>query len=109
MTEIDPSRIPWREPWYALREDWARKAEAELRREVCSEHALFDRNAIAIGQRQDCDDFLFFLGDTPPSYAVVHLTYQHETRPDWPQTEFFDSLDDWITKGLGPDADDFAC
>jgi hypothetical protein len=62
---------------------------------------------IAIGQRQDCDDVLFYLGDVAPCFAVVHLTYQKEWRPRWPDTQLFDSLAAWVEECMIPDAEDW--
>jgi len=54
--------------------------EAELRREMSKGHVLFGRSVAAIGRRVDNDDVLFYLGDVPPRFAVVHLTYRQEKR-----------------------------
>jgi hypothetical protein len=108
MTEFDASSIPWRVPWHAIDPDYARKAETELHREMCAGHVLFGRTVVGIGYRQDCDDVLFYLGDAPPRFAVVHLTYQPETKPQWPETSLYDTLDTWITQSMIPDAEDFA-
>jgi hypothetical protein len=43
----------------------------------------------------------------PQGVAVVHLTYQKEKDPRWPDTAFFPSLEDWINHGLASDAADF--
>jgi hypothetical protein len=37
-------------------------------------HVLFGRTVRAIGRRQDCDDVLFYLGESVLQFAVVHLT-----------------------------------
>jgi hypothetical protein len=108
MTKFDASQIQWREPWYAISPEYAPKAEAEPHREICPRHILFGRSATAIGQRQDRDDFLFYLGDSAPRFAVVHLTYQRETRAEWPSTTLFDSLASWVEECMIPDAEEFA-
>jgi len=51
---------------------------------------------------------LFYLGEAVPQFAVVHLTYARETRPEWPETVFFDTLEGWIERCMIPDAEDFA-
>ena len=70
-------------------------------------HVLFGRKVQTIGRRQDCDDVLFYLGESVPQFAVVHLTYARETRPEWPNTSLFDTLDAWIQQCMTPDAEDF--
>lgn len=108
MTKFDTSQIQWREPWYAISADYAPKVEAELRHEMYAGHVLSGRSAMAIGQRQDRDDFLFYLGESAPNFAVVHLTFQRETRPEWPRTILFDSVASWIEQCMIPDAEEFA-
>lgn len=108
MSRFDTSQIQWREPWHAIAPDYAAIAEAEIHREMCAGHILFGRSVTAIGYRQDCDDVLFYLGEVVPRFAVVHLSYQRETRPEWPSTKLFDTLIEWVEQCLIPDADDFA-
>jgi|688.fasta_scaffold234429_2 hypothetical protein len=108
MTKFDASQVQWREPWLAVTPDYAPKGEAELRRELSARHVLSGRSVEAIGRRQDCDDVLFYLGDTAPRFAVVHLTYKQETLPEWPWTVMFDTLDAWLEQCMIPDAEEFA-
>ncbi len=107
MSKFDASQIQWREPWQLISPDYAPKAEAELHREMCAGHVLFGRSAAAIGRRKDCDDVLFYLGEALPRFAVVHLTFQQETRPEWPRTSVFDSLDDWLQQCMIPNAEEY--
>ena len=107
MTTFDTSQIQWRVPWHAVSPDYAAKAEAEIHREMCDGHVLFGRSAAAIGYRQDCDDVLFYLGESAPSFAVVHLTWQQETESTWPETSLFDSLESWVKQRMIEDAEDF--
>lgn len=48
---------------------------------------------------------LFFLPDNPLPLAVVHLTWagRREKNPEWPQTTFYASLDDWVERCMKPD------
>ena len=108
MTKFDTSQIQWIEPWHAISSDRAAKMEVEIHREMCPEHLLFGRSVSAIGVRQDCDNVLFYLGESAPRFAVVHLTYRRETNPKWPNTELFDTLAALIEQRLIPDAEDFA-
>jgi hypothetical protein len=107
MTPFDPSQIPWRTPWHAIAPDRGARVEAELHREMDTGHVLFGRSVQAIGCRQDCDDVLFYLGESEPGFAVVHLTYQRETSPEWPSTVLFATLAEWVEQCLIPDAEDF--
>jgi hypothetical protein len=105
MSAFDPTKIEWREPWGPIPPNTGR--EIELQREMCAGHVLFGRSVIAVAARNDCDDVLFYLGESAPSFAVVHLTYRRETQPEWPHTELFDSLSEWIQKRMIPDAEEF--
>ena len=104
---FDAFSIQWQVPWMPLSLESAHHAEAKFQREACTDHVLFGRRVVAVGCRQDCDDFLFYLGDTAPCFAVIHLTYQRESRPEWPGTRLFDSLQAWIEQCMVPDAADF--
>ena len=106
--KLEPPTLTWIEPWSPVTaEDRVGLAE-ELHREICNrEHVLFGRVVIAIGARRDLDDFLFYLGPTPPSFALVHLTWSRESRRDWPYTEFFETAQDWVERGLRAAALDY--
>jgi hypothetical protein len=107
MSEFDSSTIEWLEPWYELPPDQAKALVAELQSELCSGHVLFRKTLKALGRRQDCDDALFLIEESPPRLAVVHLTFQYESNPTWPKTAFFTSLRDWIERCMIPDAEFF--
>ena len=102
MSIFDPAHIEWRHPWVPI--DDRAAAERELKREAPHGHILFGRSPIAIGRRVDCDDFLFYLNEDPARFAVVHLTYNIETDPNWPAAEIFNSIDEWIENRMIPDA-----
>lgn len=104
---VERLTIRWRAPWHAASPDFAEKAQAELAREMPAGHLLFGRRATAVGVRDDCDDVLFYLGESAPQFAVVHLTYQKERKPEWPPTELFESIDDWVNWRMLPDAMEF--
>lgn len=82
--------------------------EAELYRELCAQHTLFGCSAKAIGHRIDEDDFLFQLEETPPRFAVVHLTFRKESTAEWPYTSLFSSLEEWVAQCLIPDSVEYA-
>ncbi len=107
MTKFDSSQIQWRVPWWPVPPEQDAGTVAELYREMPDGHALFGRTVQTVGRRQDCDDVLFYLGESVPQFAVVHLTYARETRPEWPNATLFDTLDAWIQKCMIPAAEDF--
>lgn len=72
--------------------------EMELRRELSGGHMLYGRAARAVGRHELMDDVLFELADGV--LAEVHLTWNHETTPDWPTAELFDGPDDWSQNWL---------
>lgn len=71
---------------------------AELKRELSPGHPLFDKRLRALAVARDRDDVLFEIADGEGRrYAVVHLTWtgHHETAPNCPWTDFFESLERW--------------
>lgn len=100
MNIEDLAQVGWLEPWQSVKPG----LESELAREVGSQHPLHNRRAIAVARRHDCDDVLFFLPDGPSFLAVVHLSWHgREQNPQWPWTEFYSSLEDWVKKRMEPD------
>ncbi len=87
----------------------ALRLQQELASELGSSHCLKGREMRAVAFRQDCDDVLFVSTDDPPLVAVVHLTSTNrpEQDPRWPETALFDSMQDWIERGMKADHDDF--
>jgi hypothetical protein len=98
--------IPWKLPWQSLISDYH---ALELKREVSNNHPLFGQNLIAIGQRVDCDDVLFYLPQYSLKFAVVHLTWsgKKEDHP-YPSTSFYATLEDWIEHCLLPDCSEYS-
>jgi len=92
------------EPWFGLEAN-AEFFERELVAEVGPAHQLYGREMRAVARRGDCDDVLFVSPDDPSLVAVVHLTYARrpEPNPSYPTTTFFDSIEDWIERGMKVD------
>jgi len=92
------------EPWIEVTSD-APGLQRQLAAELGNHHSLKGREMRAVARRQDCDDVLFISIDEPRVVAVVHLTWVSRpgTDPKWPWTIFFDSLDDWIVRGMKAD------
>jgi len=101
MRPDELQNLTWLEPWHPV----AAGLEAELEREVGEGHPLFGREAVAVGRRFDCDDVLFYLPGGGPPLAVVHLTWagRREKSPEFPQTEFYGSVNDWVERRMRPD------
>ena len=98
--------VDWLEPWCPVEN--ARSLEQELTFEINSnyDHPLFGKKAVALARRTDRDDVLFYLTDDK-RFAVVHLTWNSESSPDFPGTWFYSSLEDWVEKCMKPDYEDF--
>jgi len=84
------------EGWYLLGEKESRAMEAELDREVCKEHILYEKKVTAIARREDRDDFLFSAKESEHPLYSVHLTWSKESDPFWPHTTSFVSKLDFI-------------
>jgi hypothetical protein len=93
------------EPWHLVTEEERSRLEVELNRELSFEHVLTGKTLRALARRQDCDDVLFEVDGV--GLAVVHLTWSRETRPDWPNTEIYGSITDWIERRMKPDHEAF--
>ena len=93
--------IAWFAPWQPVS---ALGLVAELHKEVAPDHPLYQVEAVAIGQRCDCDDVLFFLPHRMPPLAVVHLMWRSKAeQTGWPTTTFYMSLDDWVMRCMQAD------
>ena len=95
----DFQKINWLEPWYFTDPG----LEEELIREVSPKHPLYAAKALAVGRRKDNDDVLFFLFNHQPPLAVVHLTWRHEDSSEWPDTIFYESIQDFIDRRMKVD------
>ena len=104
MTLSELDQITWRDPWYLLTSDVARRLGSELQRELCPEHVLFGCPAQAVARRCDHDDTLFQVAHPKVSFAVVHLTFQVERDPRWPGTQLLKTLEEFVEVRLLPDA-----
>jgi hypothetical protein len=100
MDTEDFQKINWLAPWHFSEPG----LEKELAREVCSEHPLYQIEAIAVGKRQDNDDVLFFLPHYQSPLAVIHLTWNVESNPKFPHVRYFNSIDDFIEKQMKKDS-----
>jgi hypothetical protein len=101
MDQAALDALEWLAPWVRCRPG----LEAELAREVGPGHPLAGRRAVAVGRRLDTDDVLFFLPEGPAPLAVVHLSWtgRCETRPEWPWTELYTSIPDWVERRMRAD------
>jgi hypothetical protein len=95
-------------PWRAVGSN-APQLQKELAAELGPDHPLKGRDLRAVAVRQDCHDVLFVSSTEPQVVAVVHLTYANrpESDPRWPETTLFESIQDWMERGMKADHDDF--
>ncbi len=90
-----PRESDYVDPWACLSDDQERdRLDAELHREVGPGHVLFQSKVRALARRTDRDDVLFEVDDGP-TVAVVHLTYAVESKPDWPATRLYASIQEF--------------
>lgn len=97
--------LGWLSPWRPTDADLA----VELAREVGPGHPLLGRQAVAVGRRVDNDDVLFWLPAGPAALAVVHLTWsgKRERSPQWPATQLYASVSEWVEQGMRADHAEF--
>lgn len=93
------------EPWFEVTNP--DDASDELKRETCPGHPLYGVSVKVVARRQDCDDVLFRLGDSSGRYAVVHLSYQKEKDPRWPECHLYRDFEDWVENCMKPDDSDW--
>ena len=105
-TEMTDDNFEWLEPWVPVADQDREGMERELTHELAAGHVLFGRKARAIGRRNDQDDVLFVV-DGPRQFAVVHLTYARETRPEWPHTIVFESVQEFVEACMLPDHEEY--
>jgi hypothetical protein len=90
------------EPWFAVNDP---RLVDELRREVPRGHVLSDLPVVARARRQDRDEVLFEILDGSRRVAQVHLTYQAEVDPRWPQTKVFPTDAEWAASMASDNSD----
>ena len=102
METTEKDDLEWLEPWAPVDELLRDALERELDRELVAGHVLFGREIRALARRHDRDDVLF-VAESPRQFAVVHLTYARETRPEWPHAMIFGSLQEFAEGCMVPD------
>lgn len=100
------SSVQWLEPWYPvdIRSEFF---ELELYKEVAACHALYGKKVKAVARRCDRDDFLFELEGCPYKYALVHLTWNKETTPQYPHTVLYRDIEEWIHQRMEKDYQEY--
>lgn len=94
VAKISLDELPDR--WIEVTVREASLFESELAKEISQKHPLAGVFAKCISRIGDRDDFLFALGAHEKPLAIVHLTWSKETDPEFPQTTFFDSEEDFL-------------
>lgn len=92
----DPSELDWPADWGALHYDDIPKFTRELYREICKAHVLHNAPACALGRKSNADDFLFQIEVGAYNFARVHLTWNKERDPTWPNTKLYPSFETWL-------------
>ena len=80
------------EPWLSVGRLGAFRLDRELLRELPSGHRLEGTRWTAIARSTAGDDVLYASRDG--KLALVHLTWKKETRPEWPATYLYGSIDE---------------
>lgn len=75
--------------WRDVEGDEAAALQAELKRELCPDHPLHGLDAVPWQVAWPDSDVAFTLSDG--RVALVHLTFNRETGPDYPFFKFFAS------------------
>lgn len=80
----------------------------ELRKEVSTNHVLYDIPMQVIARRMDRDDVLFKF-ENSAKVAQVHLTWKSnkENDPSYPKTTIHDSILEWRDRVMLPDSREF--
>lgn len=101
------SKKEFLEPWYYVKSDGS--LENELYKELGKKHTLYGKKLVAIARRFDQDDVLFSFIDAPTILAVVHLTWKSkkESNSSWPSTMIYNTWEEWVSKQMKPDYDEF--
>ena len=83
-------------PWKKADEN-DQKLILELKKELASGHALYDKDVEVLARRLDNDDVLFKIKSTPICYALVHLTWMGKVDPNpkFPWTIIYNSLEEF--------------
>ena len=100
--------FPLLEPWTEI-ENSAEACVSELKKELGKSHVLYGCGAEALARRVDCDDALFKINGKKECLAVVHLTWSGKQEKDarWPSTEIYEDFEEWRSKCLIPDHEDY--
>jgi hypothetical protein len=94
-------------PWMAVDPNHVEGMCNELKKELIPGHILYGLRCIPIGNRCDCDDTVWKVFNAEFTIATVHLTFQKETNPRWPDTQTFDSFETFHTCVMLPDNEEY--
>lgn len=103
MDEKPKYEIDLPEPWHWITTDFS----TELYHELPHGHILAGKSVRSVARRQDRDDFLFEIIHADFQYAVVHLTWQKETKNLWPVSKLYKNWNDVYENRILPDSLDF--
>jgi hypothetical protein len=85
--------VTFLDPWQVSKSE---KFLAELKKELCAAHVLYNKELEIVARRRDRDEYLFWLINEG-KFAQVHLTWRGSVEPDpfWPVTTIYDSFSVW--------------
>lgn len=98
--------MEWLDPWWSTENHDVQlhaRFKQELESEVGPDHSLRGIE-IRLVARGNGNDALFELLDGTGRYVVVHLTWARHPEPlPWPVTEFYNSLESFVTERMVPE------
>lgn len=93
MVNLIQKKLP--ENWEFISSEIQGKFSQELKRELFSNHVLYNVEAFTVARKIGRDDYLFSILHPEYKFAEVHLTWSIETESIWPSTSLFKNFDDW--------------
>lgn len=85
--------------WEVVDKATAAACEKELAREVSPGHEIFGLKVEA--RARYIDNILFSVAGGPKPFAMVHMTHRAADTPPWPDTFWYDSIQEWSLKAEG--------
>src|SRR4051794_17144677 len=86
------------EGWIPVDESESVELEAELRREGPASHRLHGQDVRAVARRKNRKDILFRSESDRRPVFWVHLTWTIESDAQWPSTEMYSTIEDFLVR-----------
>lgn len=97
MIDISSNMLP--SGWEIVDEATAVACVKELSRELSSGHELFGLKVSALARY--IDNILFSVDGGRKPFAMVHMTHRAADKPPWPDTFWYDSIQEWSLHAEG--------